>query len=328
MTDAPNIRVLPSTVNGQSGLKTLLLAGTSITELELRDLPSLQTLSLPATLEKLTIQNCGIRNIEITWNNASETSNLEDIVITDCDKLSYLSLQGQNNLNNLVLLRCPNIVSLNLASIRNPNNKHIDLAGTHTNASILDLDGLTKLQYLNLTGCQIFRKLNLLASEQLNYLSCQGCSLEEVICANNYVDGSRVGNDNPIELSSNAFRECSVLTTLKGYFVMQGSQIFYNCANLEFDQLLTSRELILRVDTPSLEYSFYQCYKFTSGAQFLEFIHNLPTNEVSNLAYAFAYSGLNFELSSTQIVFEAPDKYNGINNIAYIYMALFDENYY
>jgi len=46
---------------------------------------------------------------------------------------------------------------------------------------------------------------------------------------------------------------------------MQGSQIFYNCANLEFDRLLSSGDLILRVNTPSLEYSFYGCTKFTSG---------------------------------------------------------------
>lgn len=321
MTDAANIRVLPTTINGQSGLKTLLLQGTSITELELRDLPSLQTLTLPVTVQKLTIQNCGISNIEITWNNSSETSHLEDLTITDCEKLSYLNIQGQNNLNNLILLRCPNITSLNFVSIRNPNNKHIDLAGTHANASILDLDGLTKLQTLNLSGCQIFTKLNLTASEQLNFISCQGCQLEEVICANNYVDGSGEGEDNPIELASNAFRECTVLTTLKGYFLMQGSQIFYNCANLEFDNLLNLGDLILRVNAASLEYSFYGCTKFTSGIQLLNFIHNLPSNEVSNLSYAFAQSGLNFELSSTQILFEVPHKYDGINNIAYMFQG-------
>lgn len=319
MTDAKNIRVLPIKLNGQSGLKTLLLSGTSIEELELKDLPSLQTLSLPSTTRKLTIQNCGIRDITITWSNSSEVSNLEELAITDCENLTNLNLMGQNNLSSLTLLRCPNVIDINLSNINNLiANKHIDLAGIHANASILDLDGLTNLQSLNLSNCSIFTTLNLIESTKLSFISCQGCGITRLICANNYVDGSNTGNDNPIEIPSNAFRDCHDLVTLKGYFLIQGPQVFYNCHNLQFDQLFEDGDLILRVDTPSLEYAFYGCIGFKSGIHFLNFIHNLPPNEVSNLAYAFAQSGLEFPLSNTQVIFEAPNKYEGITNIAYM----------
>jgi hypothetical protein len=58
----------------------------------------LKTLTLPSSLEKLTIQSCGLEEFELTWNNSRDLSPLTHIQITDCEQLKSINLSGQNNL--------------------------------------------------------------------------------------------------------------------------------------------------------------------------------------------------------------------------------------
>lgn len=319
MTNASSIKNLPNTVNGQSGLKNLNLFGTSISNLVLQDLPSLEVLTLPTTVQSLTIQNCNIKRLSIVWSTTQTLSTLTSISISDCDSLEELDISGQNNLNTLILLRCPNIKSLNISKIKTPSAITIDLANLHDGVGC-QLDGLTKLESLNISETDIFRDLDLRASNNLNSLICTLCStLNSVTCAKNYIDGSSVGQDNPIELRNSSFQECSQLKYLKGYFSILGGRVFYKCSSLEFDNLLKEEDLILISRSSVLDYTFFGCSKFTSGQLALDFIHNVPANQVSSMAYMFANSGISVELSSSQWVFEAPNKYNTLTNIQYMF---------
>jgi hypothetical protein len=90
---------------------------------------------------------------------------------------------------------------------------------------------LTKLKTLIISDTTLFTNLDLTNSPDLSELYCYQCAgLRSVKCTYN--------PENPIELPMNAFRGCSGLNNLEGYFQLQGKSVFYGCSELPFDSLI------------------------------------------------------------------------------------------
>jgi len=143
---------------------------------------------------------------------------LTHVQITDCEQLKSIDLSGQNNLEEISIYNCPNLEKIILSNIVCKNIQ-------------LDLTRLTKLKILMINGTSLFTNLDLTNSPDLNELYCYQCTnLESVKCVYN--------EENPIELPMNAFRECSSLKNLEGYFQLQGRSIFFGCSELPFDDLI------------------------------------------------------------------------------------------
>lgn len=272
-TNDQNVSVL----NGQSGLTDLYLSGTKITNLKLENLPSLTNLTLPSTLESLTITNCNINELVITWSSLTKLSSLTSVTIDNCKNLSTFNLNGQNNLSSLQLTNCPSLVTLNLGSI---TAKDVNI---HTTGGTgISFAGLTKLQTLDISDTTIFEELDLEDSADLCNINCSDCtSLVTVKCAYNA--------DNLIELPTKAFNNCSALETLYGYFDIQGSEIFENCNKLQFETCHNAEKLDFEFHTASVARCFRNCKKLETWYRSL--ISKFPPS-CTNAEECFSGSGI------------------------------------
>ncbi len=277
-----NISAIPtdkdnnSVLSGQSGLTTLSLAGTKIKQLELKNLPSLTTITLPSTLESLSIENCNITDLTITWSG-NKLSSLNTIKIDNNPNLQTFNISGQNNLSFLQLTNCPNIVTLNLGKT------NIKDANIHTTGgSGISFAGLTKLQTLDINSTSNFEELDLEDSVDLCNINCADCSsLKIVKCTYNA--------DNLIELPAKAFNGCSVLETLTGYFDIQGAEVFENCSKLDFETNHDAEKLDFEFHSASLNKCFKNCKKL--GTWYRTLISKFPS-ECTNAEECFSGSGI------------------------------------
>ena len=292
LTNNTNIAVLPASSNnvsilrGQSGLKILRLAGTSLTDLSgsnaLADLPSLQELTLPNSLTKLTLSNCGLKTFSFNWTDTTIPSNLTELTIIDCPDLESISLENQTSLKTLSISGCPNL-------------KSIDLRRANVSVSTtLDFTTLPKLESLNISDTTLFTNLDLTNCPNLNSIQASNCSsLTTVKCTYDV--------DNPIELGAEAFRGCSALTTLEGNFLLQGPSVFEECSVLIFDTALTNGTLNINFDKVSdFSKTFRNCKNLGSSSTVTkwpeEFIHRL-NSEVSNISEMFYGTTSNFMIN-------------------------------
>lgn len=287
-----NIAVLPANSNntsilkGQSGLKTLRLNGTSLTDLSgenaLADLPSLEKLTLPDSLTKLTLSNCGLVDFSLNWTASDLPSNLTELTIIDCPNLESISLENQASLKTLTISGCPNL-------------KYLDLKRASVSVSIsIDFTALPKLEKLIISDTTLFNSLDLTKCKDLNSLQASNCSTLKIVkCAYDV--------DNPIELGSESFRGCSALTTLEGNFLLQGPSIFEECSSLIFDEALTKGTLNINFDKVSdFSKTFKNCKNLGSASTVTkwpeEFIHRL-NESVSNISEMFYGTTSNFMIN-------------------------------
>lgn len=298
LTDNTKIASIPTqTVNGQSqsclkgqsGLTTLRLKGTTIVDLykatngpdnSLSDLPSLSELTLPSSLQKLTINNCGLSDFSLTWSASNKTSPLTHVQIINCKNLKSIDLSGQNNLQCVEIYNCPNLTRINLSQTNEP-----------TSSFNLTWTELTKLQSVNISNTDYIYELNLENAPDLNDIQAQSSQIQSVYCTDN--------EDNPIELQSSAFKNCSQLQTLMGNFSLYGSSIFENCSSLDFDNLLNNKKLKLSfAAVSSFEKCFYGCSLLGNGTNWPRtFIHQL-NQSVGSIKEMFANTGSNFALDA------------------------------
>ena len=319
LTDNTNISSIPTqSVNGisqsclrdQSGLTTLRLAGTSISNLyntvngvdnSLTNLPSLRELTLPDTLQKITINNCGLLQFVLQWNSTSKTSPLTHVQISNCENLETLDLQGQNNLQVLEIYNCPNLKNIYLNKTNRPSESFV-----------LDFTALTKLTTLNISSTTYITELDLTNSPDLNIIYCWESAIKSVKCVYN--------SENPIELPSSAFYNCGQLTNLEGYFEIQGTSVFQDCSSLDFDSLMTKDTMD---DHPKLYLTFAKVNSFDrcfSGCSLLgskdkwpeTLIHRL-NSEVSSIKEMFRGTSSNFAINAGLFSYVEDNEFKDLN---------------
>lgn len=288
----------------QSGLRVLNLSGTNITDLSgdqygLRNLPSLQDLQLPTTLQKLTISNTGLKDLQLTWSS-NKPSPLEELSIVECPDLETINLTGQRSLISLSIRNCPKLKTIILANTNCRNKPDIEF-NTLTNLETLDISNTDTFTELLLTNCH-----------NLSNLKAQNCaSLSRVEC--NY------DLTNPIELQYEAFRGCSSLNILKGYFLVQGFGVFRDCSSLPFEDLLNINQLNIVFHTSSqpgtndLSYTFAGCKGLRSHA--LDFLLSLD-DSVGNIAHMFDGSNADFTITNGALPFS---KCRNVSNMSYVF---------
>lgn len=308
-----NITSIPTqNVNGvsqsclvdQSGLRVLNLSGTKITNLSgdslgLRNLPSLEELILPETLEKVSITNTGLKNLQLTWSS-NKASPLQEVTITDCKNLESINLAGQKSLIRLSISNCPNLKIINLANVNCREQPNINFAT------------LTKLQSLDITSTSMFTELDLTNCKDLSDLRAQSCtSIQNIKC--------NFDLSNPIELPFEAFRGCSTLFSLTGCFLIQGFGVFRECRSLLFENLIQNNKLkiLFHTDTQQgvsdLSYTFAGCVGLHASA--LDLLLSLD-DKVNNISHMFDGSGADFMITNGILPF---DNCKNVSNMSYVF---------
>lgn len=319
LTDNSSISSIPTqSVNGvsqsclkdQSGLTQLLLSGTSISNLynniggvdnSLTNLPSLKTLTLPDSLQKITITNCGINDFNLQWYNSNKTSSLTHIQISNCQNLETLNLSGQNNLQVLEIYNCPNLKIINLNKVTYPSESFV-----------LDFNSLTKLESLNISETTFIKELDLTNSPNLNNLYCNSSYVEDIKCC--------YDSTNPIELPLMAFYNCSNLTNLEGYFEIQGNQVFYNCSKLDFDSLMIKGTMddhpklyLTFAKTSSFIACFYGCSLLGAQDKWPETLIHRLNSSVSNIREMFKGTASNFAINAGLFSYVEDGEFKDLN---------------
>lgn len=305
-----NISAIPTqTVNnveqscliGQSGLKYINLRGTQITDLSgqtlgLIDLPSLQEIQLPETLTKVTISNCGLTSLTQPFSSSTKLSPLTNITITECQNLETLNLAGQNNLLELNINNCPNLKTINISNIQLQGGGRINI----------DFTSLPNLESLDISFDAMFTELDLRNSPNLSNILAQSCrNLRSVRCTKDL--------SNLIELKSSAFKDCGALTTLTGYFDIQGESVFSNCGSLQFDELLEQEELKLKFDYYNLDNTFKGCAGLQNKV--LDILNSLD-DQVSSMSHMFDGSGATLNITTGTMPFR---KCINVQNLSYVF---------
>lgn len=218
-------------LSNQAFLETVLIGGCNkLTTIELNNCASLKNINIPTNVERITIRNCqSLEQLDIPYTGSSSMiSPLVELVIDNCPGLKVVNLAYQNN------------QALDVSLIGAWNLESLDVSGTTTDKIVLPalfVEGrnFTSLRSLNIARTNISSLkyndkhetefLDLSTFPDLSSIFAHDCSrLTRVVCANN--------ENNPIELQSNAFANCTSLKRVEGNFLLQGSDIFRDCLEL------------------------------------------------------------------------------------------------
>ena len=212
-------------LSNQSFLSTVDITDCNkLTYIEINNCPTLKTLDIPSSVKTVIIKNCeGMESITLPYTSVNNSiSNLTQITIDNCPGLKILSLAGQNNPTLKVeLTGAWNLESLDIGGIATTD---IVLPALYVNGQpnfyslkslIISRTNITSLKYNDRSDDY----LNLTAFPDLEYIDANSCpALVEVRCKND--------KNNPIELPTGAFKNCASLTRVKGYFNIQGGEVF------------------------------------------------------------------------------------------------------
>jgi hypothetical protein len=102
--------------------------------------------------------------------------------------------------------------------------------------------------------------------------------------------------NNPIELPMNAFRGCTSLMYLEGYFELQGKAVFHGCKELPFDTLINENKLKITFSDNVSDFSqtFFECRLLGVYYDYpISFIQSLPVS-VSNISEMFKSTSSSF----------------------------------
>lgn len=232
-TDITNL-----SLSNQAFLELLLIDGCNkLTTIELNNCSSLRIIRVPSNVERMIIRNCpSLEMLDIPYIGPGNiVSPLRELVVDNCPGLKTVNLSYQNNqLLDVSLVGAWNLEYLNISGILTNN---IVLPALFVN----NIPNFTSLRSLNISRTNISslrfndqhntEYLDLSNFPNLNDITANDCSrLNKVVCQNN--------PNNPIELQSNAFSNCTALTRIEGNFILQGSDIFRECPNF----ILNSKE--------------------------------------------------------------------------------------
>lgn len=227
-----NINTL--TLENQAFLETLLIDGClKLTSIEISNCTKLKTLAVPSSVQTITIRGCTeLQNISIPYTSVNNSiSNLNNVLIDNCPGLKSLNFSGQNNpALKLELTGAWNLEEINLSKT---NTLDITFPALYVNGT----PNFTSLKSINISDTKIsafkynnleFEYLNLITFAELHDIQASNCnSLIKIVCPNN--------KENPIELQNKAFENCSNLTTINGYFSLEGNEIFKSCSQLKLN---------------------------------------------------------------------------------------------
>lgn len=230
-------------LSNQAFLDTLLIDNCNLlTEVVITNCNKLTTLSLPKNVQKVSFINCELLNsIYLPYLSINNSiSSLYDINVNNCPSLKNFTISGQNNPALIVnLIGAKNLENLNISKTNilqlTLPSLFIGEVANFTSLKSLDISetSISKLTYSDYIG-NPYPNVNYLDLSQfpnLDNILASGCSnLNKVVCTNN--------ENNPINLTSNSFLNCSNLTTLFGHFNILGSNVFRGCSNLKLNDEL------------------------------------------------------------------------------------------
>lgn len=227
--DLSDTKIASIKFNGQPMLETLNINGCiDLKRIELTNCPKLRNLTVPASVEYISIVNCqGLQSISCTWYDDKNISPLTYIFVSDCNGLKRVTLSGQNNpLLEIDLRGAEGLEELYFNRIETTNITLPSKSRWHSLKS-LDISN-TKIGAFNYAG-EIATYLDLTNFNYLSNLNAQNnYYISEVHCPN-------IANQY-IELTSGAFYSCSGLSRLIGNFKLAGNRIFQGCSNLIINQ--------------------------------------------------------------------------------------------
>lgn len=209
-----------------------------LTELEIVNCNNLTELDIPLNVQKVKISNCNLLSgINLPYNSISNSiSQLTHISIDNCPGLKSFNISGQNN---------PALV-VELVGAR--NLERLDLQGTaSTNLLLPPLAKGTTNEFNSLKSLDISRtkfsafKYN--DQQDLDYLDLSNFKDLDSIITNENKELVRIkvanNPDNPIDLPSRAFYNCTNLEKIEGNFRITGVETFKGCALLELNDFET-----------------------------------------------------------------------------------------
>jgi hypothetical protein len=214
-----------------------------LTEITINNCNSLTNLVLPTNVKKLTITNCSFLNeLRVTYSSINGSiSNLELINVDNCPGLKIIDISGQNNQTLKVnLIGAWNLEELNLSGLTTTDIllpslyidgspyfnslKSLDISNTHISNFIYndnpkDSNGnFIANSYLDLSN---FPNLD-------SIKAYNNSSLTEIRCKND--------QNNPINLETQSFINCTSLRRIKGNFNIVGMEVFKNCGSFKLNE--------------------------------------------------------------------------------------------
>lgn len=283
--DLSNTDVTSLVIENQSFLETLNITDCNkLLSIKIVNCESLGFIEVPKNVKTVEIINCkSFSSLHIPFSSdGTVISPLTSIIINTCPGLKTVNLSGQNNSSlEINLVGAYNLETVDFNNIKT-TNIIFPPKETFTTLKSLNISG-TDISYINFDGEVDNTCLDLTNFPDLSNISAVNCTqLVTVKCTTD--------ETNPIELQSNAFRGCTSLTTLEGYFKIQGSEVFRYCNALTLNREEQNNEINLRqtnltFDTTTLYKTFEDCQSLTY-ADFKYIMLNL-NDQVENIEGLF-----------------------------------------
>ena len=202
IVNAGLLNVSSISMDGCSSLMDFSLGNTSIQELDLSSLTALKTLSISDATSLNSLNISGAPIVSLTLDNLTSLGSLsmgddglpqlETVNITDCSKLTALSLPASPLLVSVILDNNSSIADINLAGCTSLET--LDLSGSYYPLASLDLSGCTSLnkaglyigngstiESLDFSGSPVLKELSVQSSSSSNqnavrYINLDGCT--------------------------------------------------------------------------------------------------------------------------------------------------------
>ncbi len=190
------------TIDGCSSLMDFTLENSSIQELDLSSLSALKALSISDATSLNSLNISGLPVKSVTLDNLTSLGSLstgedglpqiESVSITECSKLTALSLPASPLLVSVILDNNSSIADINLAGCTSLET--LDLSGSYYPLASLDLSGCTSLnkaglyigngstiESLDFSGSPVLKELSVQSSSSSNqnavrYINLDGCT--------------------------------------------------------------------------------------------------------------------------------------------------------
>ena len=291
IVNAGLLNVSSISMDGCSSLMDFSLGNTSIQELDLSSLTALKTLSISDATSLNSLNISGAPIVSLTLDNLTSLGSLsmgddglpqlETVNITDCSKLTALSLPASPLLVSVILDNNSSIADINLAGCTSLET--LDLSGSYYPLASLDLSGCTSLNKAGLyigNGSTI-ESLDFSGSPVLKELSVQSSSSSNqnaVRCIN--LDG------------------CTELNDVYLYFLRKLKRFETPGADLEKLTIYHSDSLATldisynaRLNSVALDYCYVMDTVNLSGCQMLK---SLPNNIIGSslISLDISHSGI------------------------------------
>ena len=264
-------------LENQSFLESLLIDDClKLASVEINNCNSLKTLNIPSSVKTVIIKNCeGMETLQIPYVSVNNSiSSLVQITVDNCPGLKTFNISGQNNPSLKVeLTGAWNLETLNIS---NTKTEDITLASLYVNdvanfkslkKLIISNTDISSLKYNDQTESTY---LDLIAFPNLEEINANNCKkLTEVRCKNDI--------ENPIEITTGAFKDCTSLQRIIGNYSIGGGEVFRGCSSFYLnpdsiytqsgtDSFLTgdtATNIVFDSTLSSTYFMFENCYKLS-----------------------------------------------------------------